>query len=109
MQPDFREDAASAPDRSAAHAVANVVIFPDRRRATRERVLVVNGDLRQARAVARMLDMLGYHAAVASDLAAALTASVDDRPDHVLWDIDAPGIDRREAARLLRDLLTRNS
>jgi PAS domain S-box-containing protein len=67
------------------------------------RVLCVDDNRDVANSIARMLDTMGHKAEVAYDGAAALLAAHTLRPEIVLLDIDMPGMNGYEVARMLRE------
>lgn len=66
------------------------------------RVLVVDDCPDLARTLEELLELLGHHAASASDGQRALQTAEAFRPDVVLLDLGMPGMDGFEVARRLR-------
>ena len=67
------------------------------------RVLVVDDNVDAARALGRLLELLGHHVAVAHDGPAALATASTVRPELVLLDLGLPGMDGYAVAARLRD------
>ena len=65
------------------------------------RVLCVDDNRDVANSITAMLETMGHKAQVAYDGAAALMAAVTLRPEVVLLDIDMPGMNSYEVARML--------
>ena len=66
------------------------------------RVLVVDDNVETARALARLLKLLGHDVRTAHDGPSAIEAARDHQPDFVLLDIGLPGMDGYEVAQNLR-------
>ena len=75
---------------------------PDRRKAPRGRVLVVDDNEDAASLLAEALSLAGFTAHVAHESAAALAAAETFRPDVALLDLGLPVVDGFELARRLR-------
>ncbi|MFY0568626.1 ATP-binding protein [Archangium lansingense] len=71
----------------------------------RVRVLVVDDNVDAAEALADLLSMSGYEAAVAHDCPQALTRAESFRPDVALLDIGLPGVDGYGVAERIRERL----
>jgi len=67
------------------------------------RVLVVDDNVDAARALGRLLELLGHQVAVAHDGPAALATASTVRPELVLLDLGLPGMDGYAVAARLRD------
>lgn len=96
---------ASHPSPTPPLRAAAVHALPVRTPAAPQTVLIINRDVRQADAVVRMLCLVGYRAIAAYDARSAAEVLVRERPDVAVWDIEAPGADRRAAAGAVRLLL----
>jgi len=74
----------------------------------RKRVLLVDDNTEGIRAMARVLDMMGYEVATAADGKSALEAlQVGPPPDFLLTDLRLPDLDGREIARFAGQLVPR--
>ena len=71
----------------------------------RLRVLVVDDNVDAAEALAELLDMCGYEAAVAHDCPQALQQAETFRPEVALLDIGLPEVDGYEVAERIRERL----
>jgi PAS domain S-box-containing protein len=67
------------------------------------RVLVVDDNVDAARALGRLLELLGHEVAVAHDGPAALVTASTVRPELVLLDLGLPGMDGYAVAARLKD------
>jgi PAS domain S-box-containing protein len=67
------------------------------------RVLVVDDNVDAARALGRLLELLGHQVAVAHDGPGALTAAATVRPELVLLDLGLPGMDGYAVAARLKE------
>ena len=66
------------------------------------RILLVDGDLENSMLLKRFIEAEGYEVGYASDGIAGLAMYESMRPDLILLDINMPGMDGFELARMIR-------
>jgi CheY-like chemotaxis protein len=65
-------------------------------------ILVIDDNQTAAWALGKLLEFQGYHVQIAHDGAAGLEMADESSPDAIILDIDMPGKDGYEVARVLR-------
>lgn len=86
----------------AAEAANETIASPEKTRAPRRRILVVDDNRDAAATLAMVLKFLGHEVRTAHDGEAGLAAAAEYRPDLVVMDLGMPRMDGYEACRRIR-------